>query len=119
MVIKRNNSNESAGHDTHHHEVASEKQPPATTELAYRRKLNQVSFEWSKDPLPDLTREEMQAVKALKFSLESARVIKGLMQKGLRYKQIIFHLRGQKGFSISSVSKLHAALSRINKRNQK
>lgn len=118
MVIKRNNKSEVAEPDAHSQEVEGGKQQPAAG-LAYRRKVNEATFEWSKDPLPDLTAEEIRAVQALKLSTRSARVIKRMMQDGFRYKQILFHLRGKNGFSKSSVSKLHAALVRVNKQNLK
>lgn len=118
MVIKRNNKSEGVEPDAHRQEAEANNQAPATG-LAYRRKVSDATFEWSKDPLPDLTAEEMRAVQALKLRPHSARVIKMMMQCGFRYKQILFHLRGQKGFSTSSVSKLHAALVRINKQSLK
>lgn len=119
MVIKRSNKSESADLDAQKQEHSGSEQQQQTTDLAYRRKLNDATFEWSKDPLPELTLEEMQAVRETKLSVASARVIKGLQQKGLRYKAILSHVRDQKGFSVSSVSKLHAALGRVNKKNKK
>lgn len=80
--------------------------------LAYRRKIDDATFEWSNDPLPDLDECEIEEMKKITLSLSSARMIKKLMQDGLRFKQILFHLRGRRGFSRSSVSKIHAALAR-------
>lgn len=83
--------------------------------LAYRRKIDESTFEWSNDPLPELDESEINELKKVTLSIHSARVIKKLMQDGLRFKQILFHLRGKKGYSRSSVSKIHAALARAKK----
>lgn len=117
MVIKRNNKSEVAEPDAHSQEVEGGKQQPAAG-LAYRRKVNEATFEWSKDPLPELTLEEMQAIRSLKLSVNSARRIKQMRLEGFRYKQILLHLRGCKGFSKSSVSKIHAALARVQKQTK-
>lgn len=119
MVIKRNNKSECAEPRTSEQQLPSEHDTEQrATKLAYRRKLDEATFEWSKEPLPELTLKEAQAIRSLKLSVNTARRIKQMRLEGFRYKQILLHLRGQKGFSKSSVSKIHAALARVQKQTK-
>jgi hypothetical protein len=111
MVIKRKEKAEISTHHIDDGKTAEAKK----SALAYRRKIDEATFEWSNDPLPDLDEAEINELKKVTLSLSSARVVKKLMQDGLRFKQILFHLRGKRGFSRSSVSKIHAALARSKK----
>lgn len=90
-----------------------------SSSLIYRTEKGNGVFEWTQTSLPELTREEIIELSKLKLGISTARQIKYLMLQGYRYKGIVNHFRGRKGFSVSNISKIHAALARAQKEDKK
>lgn len=101
IVLSKGNNND----DEHH-----------SSSLRYRTERGNGVFEWSRTPLPELTSEEINELSKLNLGIRTARHIKQLMLQQYRYKEILNHFRGKKGFSVSNISKIHAALMRAKKK---
>lgn len=86
-----------------------------TTRFKVRWATGEGKFEWSDTDLPDLDADELDLLRRSGLSLHVARVVKRMRLERLPLKQIIFNLRARKGFSPSTVSKVHALLARAKK----
>lgn len=92
-----------------------EGQAPGKARFSVRWASGDNKFEWSDTNLPDLDEVELNLLKNARISPHAARVVKQMRNEGLPLKQIVFNLRSRKGFSASTVQKIHAILAKAKK----